>query len=71
MQVPIEYVEGYFLADLTVEYLHRTVKDYLARDDVWEGILHATIGTSFNPNVSLCKSSIVMLKILDPEHLYG
>jgi len=54
-----------------VEYLHRTVKDYLERDDIWEGILDATSGASFSPNISLCRSFIVQLKILDPENLYG
>ena len=56
------------LSQLAVQYLHRTVKDYLERPDIWNRIL-LTTGHSFDPNVSLCRSFIVQIKMLTRESL--
>jgi hypothetical protein len=56
------------LSQSAVQYLHRTVKDYLERPDVWNRIL-STTGHSFDPNVSLCRSFIVQIKTLARESL--
>jgi hypothetical protein len=44
-----------------VQYLHRTVKDFLSRRDIWT---HITSGTdsSFNPSVTLCGMYLLQLK---------
>lgn len=55
---------------LTVGYLHRTVKDFLKREDVWGKLLVAT-SHSFNFNLCLCRSQIAMLKIHGLSPLTG
>jgi hypothetical protein len=49
------------LADSTVGYLHRTVKDYIERGDTWRRLLDAT-NTDFNPRSRLAVSHISLLK---------
>ena len=49
-------------ADLTVQYLHRTVKDYLESPPVSAQLLAAT-QSQFDPFLSLCKSCVVQLKV--------
>lgn len=44
-------------------YLHRTMKDYLERDDVWGSIVSLT-GDSFDPNTSLLTALIVEIKTI-------
>ena len=44
-----------------VEYLHRTVKDFLERNDIWARILAGT-GPAFTPNRALCRSFLARLK---------
>ena len=46
----------------TVQYLHRTVQEYLERPSVWEGIASRTVGTDFNPNISMLRSCVVQLQ---------
>jgi hypothetical protein len=55
-------------ADATVQYLHRTVKDYLEDSSVWEQLLQ--VGpANYNPTLALCRSHIEQFKHLDPESL--
>jgi hypothetical protein len=44
-----------------VQYLHRTVKDFLNRPDTWDYILSGT-SDSFNPDISLCGGYLYQLK---------
>lgn len=48
-------------ANATVEYLHRTVREFLHRDDVWEKIIAAGPST-FNPKVALSRSYLYQLR---------
>ena len=50
------------LSSLKIEYLHRTVKDYLERDEVWSQLLGAT-SSSFSPQLSLCRANLLLLKV--------
>lgn len=45
-----------------VVYLHRTVRDFLEREEVWELMLAYTNRTDFHPESSLLRSSAIMLK---------
>ncbi|KAH7403119.1 hypothetical protein BKA64DRAFT_573567, partial [Cadophora sp. MPI-SDFR-AT-0126] len=56
------------LADHTVQYLHRTVKDYLESPKVWEMLLDSC-HTQFDPQLALLRSSVLQLKILHPRSL--
>jgi hypothetical protein len=47
----------------TVGYLHRTVKDFIQKSDIWDKLLDAT-DPLFNPALRLCVSHISYLKIL-------
>jgi hypothetical protein len=51
-----------------VNYLHRTVKDYFERPDVWSKLLCAT-DEGYNPNLRLANSHIMQLKTQDPHEL--
>ena len=55
-------------ADLTVQYLHRTVKDFLESPKVWSRILGAT-QNGYNPYLALCRSCVLQLKCMDPSWL--
>lgn len=56
------------LATAKVEYLHRTVKDFLNKPEVGKKIGAGT-KPPFNPHRSWCKSSIMALKTINPDHL--
>lgn len=47
-----------------VQYLHRTVRDYFEKPEVWNRMVAHTSGTNFNPYTSLFGSHIVQLKLL-------
>jgi hypothetical protein len=49
-----------------VQYLHRTVKDFLARRDIWTYITSGT-GASFNANQVLCGTYLLELKKVQDE----
>jgi NACHT domain len=49
------------LTDIPVEYLHRTVKDYLEQPEVWAKYVAVT-EKSFSPYPRLCTASIARLK---------
>jgi hypothetical protein len=48
-----------------IQYLHRTVKDYLHQPDTWRTLLSHTAGTPLSPHTALLKSCILQLKHLD------
>ncbi|KAJ4300045.1 hypothetical protein N0V90_005294 [Kalmusia sp. IMI 367209] len=52
------------LVNTVVEYLHRTVKDYFERPDVWEKFL-TLIDKEFNPHARLCNERIIRLRTSD------
>ncbi|KAF8850535.1 hypothetical protein BDZ45DRAFT_696655 [Acephala macrosclerotiorum] len=45
-----------------VQYLHRTVQEYLERSSIWETVVSRTAGTTFNPNISMLRSCVFQLK---------
>ena len=57
--------EGISLAELTVQYLHRTVKEFLETPQVWDRIMLAGPRTH-DPYLALCRSFAAQLKCLDP-----
>ncbi|PMD20004.1 hypothetical protein NA56DRAFT_705245 [Hyaloscypha hepaticicola] len=48
--------------ELVVQYLHRTVADYIQNSDVWNRLLVYTAGCEFEPYELLLKSRILVLK---------
>lgn len=54
--------------EATVGYLHRTVRDFISKPDVWAGLLDATSST-FNPYVRLAMAHASHLKILPTNSL--
>lgn len=55
-------------ANLKVEFLHRTVKDFIAKPDIWNK-LTAVTRKDFDPNLALCQSYLLQLKTLHPESM--
>lgn len=58
------------LASVKVEYLHRTVKDYIETPQVWERLLRAT-STPFCPALALARACLMKLKDQNPDSLTG
>ncbi|PVH72462.1 hypothetical protein DL98DRAFT_365557, partial [Cadophora sp. DSE1049] len=46
----------------TIQYLHRTAREYLERPEVWSSITFHTSGTGFNPHLCLLRSCVLQLK---------
>ena len=65
MSVNDRLAEGTFPADFTVQYLHRTVKDFLETPRVWDRIMLAGPRT-YDPYLALLRSFIARFKYLDP-----
>lgn len=63
LDLRISSCRGSRLADSKVEYLHRTVKDWLCRPDIWAQITSATPG-SFNAAACLTEAHLLQLKSL-------
>jgi len=58
-------------SDFRVDFLHRTVKDFLAISDIWEGLTSRT-SKDFDPNKSLLESFILQLKFTtNLDYSYG
>jgi hypothetical protein len=53
--------DGDLIAKSKVEFLHRTVLDFLDRPEIWEQFLAAT-DNSFKPNAALAQSWLLQLK---------
>jgi AraC-like DNA-binding protein len=56
------------LANSTVQYMHRTVKDFMSIPEVWAFIMSGS-GENFMPNACLCQSFILQLKTLSSASL--
>ena len=52
------------LVDSKVDFLYRTVKDFLDTPDIWKTIASQS-DPSFNPNISLMRSYLVQMKVLN------
>jgi hypothetical protein len=52
-----------------VQFLHRTVRDYLAQDPIWSKQLDQTKGSDFSPHIALVRSYIIQLKAIVPSWL--
>ncbi|MCJ1431082.1 hypothetical protein MMC27_000432 [Xylographa pallens] len=50
-----------------VQYLHRTVRDWFERTEVWGDVTSLTANTPFDPNMSLLRGWILRLKVLPVE----
>lgn len=61
-------IEADWSASRTVQYLHRTVKDYVESSNVWKDIVAAT-QDDYSPSLALCMSSLAQLKTISPEVL--
>jgi hypothetical protein len=59
---------GQHLANSTVQYMHRTVKDFISTPDVWDFIMSGS-EKHFMPKACLCRSFILQLKTLSPASL--
>ncbi|KAI9868493.1 MAG: hypothetical protein M1813_005937 [Trichoglossum hirsutum] len=53
--------------DAEVQFLHKSVADFLAKPDVWEEILATTRDTDFDANVYLLRSVILQIKTWSPR----
>lgn len=51
---------------IPIQYLHKTVKDYIEGPDVQAKLLHA-VNSQFDPNLSLCAGALAMFKITGGE----
>lgn len=51
------------LSSSYVQYLHLTVREYLEKPDVWARLLKLTSSRGFNASESLCRSTLLMLKV--------
>lgn len=47
-----------------VQYLHRTVRDYLEKPAVWNPLIAHTAQSDFNPSVALIRACVLQLKIV-------
>ena len=65
---PYENYSASELAWLKVEYLHRTVRDYLAKPEVWNRIVKGS-PPPFNPSLCLAKACLLRLKDHSPDAL--
>lgn len=54
----------------TVDYLHRTVAEFILSDDVWNEICSMTADSNFGPTLHLACASLSMMKI-DESYLRG
>jgi hypothetical protein len=50
----------------TIQYLHRTAREYLGAPDVQSKLIEA-VGESFDPNLELCKASLALYKTSNKE----
>ncbi|KAL2060353.1 hypothetical protein VTL71DRAFT_9748 [Oculimacula yallundae] len=59
---------GRSMARMQVQYLHRTVKDFLESPDIWAWVIEWG-PKDFQPGTSLARSSLLELKGMDPNLL--
>lgn len=53
---------------LLVRYMHQTVNEFLSLPDIWTNIKTLASGNNFDPNVSLCKQSLILMSREFPKH---
>lgn len=56
------------ICDLKVQYLHRTVKDYVESSEVWDRIVSAN-KEPFDPNLRWCESYLTKIKKRHPNSM--
>ncbi|KAK7999567.1 hypothetical protein PG990_012167 [Apiospora arundinis] len=65
---PDEGLRGVDIADLEVQYLHRSVRDYIQSSEMWSWLIWAN-HEPFDPHSLLLKSHLLHLKGLHPTSL--
>ncbi|KAH6983436.1 hypothetical protein BKA56DRAFT_718881 [Ilyonectria sp. MPI-CAGE-AT-0026] len=63
--IPTLHAYGRALAKTTVQYLHRTVKDFLESPEIWQIIEQAATGNRPCPRTSLCLAHVVLWKTFE------
>lgn len=63
IEAPTFELEG---AEARVQYLHRTVRDFLAKEDVWDYIVSST-RDPYDPDFKLCGAFLLQVKTLEPR----
>lgn len=53
--------DGELLAECRVDFMHRTVSEFLDKDDIWAKFIEAT-GDDFNPYAAVARSYLFQLK---------
>ncbi|CZR60408.1 uncharacterized protein PAC_10304 [Phialocephala subalpina] len=53
-------------AEARVQYLHRTVRDFLAKEGVWDYIVSST-RDRYDPDFNLCGAFLLQVKTLEPR----
>ena len=66
----LEVAQRNFSISSEVEYLHRTVKDFMEKESTWARI-KAMTPSAFEPNFSLCKSYLIQLKMIKGPDIDG
>ncbi|KAI0437700.1 hypothetical protein F4803DRAFT_537550 [Xylaria telfairii] len=66
VDLPVE--KGHVLAVSAVDYLHRTVKDFLEQPEIWKRIEDAC-ESNFDPHAALFKANLALLKTMPLETL--
>jgi hypothetical protein len=56
------------LSKAKVQYLHRTVRDYLHRSDIWD-YLRSRVSRSYNPDLMLCGAYFQLLKAVEMSNI--
>jgi hypothetical protein len=59
---------GTSMGDLEVQYLHRSVRDYIQSSEMWSWLVSAN-EVPFDPHLLLLKSNLLQLKSLSPASL--
>lgn len=54
-------------AACTVQYMHRTVKDFLKKRGIWKSFAHIISASSFDPYAALSRASLIGLKTASIE----
>jgi hypothetical protein len=56
------------LTDSAVQYLHRTVKDFLENPTLWDQLIAAN-RSPYDPYLALCRSFVTQFKVMSPDSL--
>ncbi|TPX09867.1 uncharacterized protein E0L32_008889 [Thyridium curvatum] len=61
-------VSGHHMANLEIQYLHRSVRDYIQSSEMWSWLVSAN-EEPFDPHIVLLKSHLLQLKSLESDSL--